>query len=153
MKYLLLLLNIFYSCSVSANYDVIDGDSLENEYERVRLQGIDAPEYPQICWNAYEEEYPCGVKSLEFLKSLINNQKVDCVCEAKPDRYGRKLCECFVGDTNLNKEMIRNGWALRYRTSKYKEDEQYAKEHLLGLWQGKFMRPALQRTLYRKNNK
>ena len=49
--------------------------------------------------------------------------------------------------------MVRNGWALRYRTSKYREDEQYAKQHLLGMWQGKFMRPALQRALYRKNKK
>lgn len=154
MKLMVLIALCFLqSFCARADLKVVDGDSLELDGERIRMQGIDAPEYKQSCRDENGGEYRCGLEALSYLKELIGTQKVDCRCEDKPDRYKRKLCECFVGNTNLNREMVRNGWAVAYRYEKFKKDEKYAKKHKLGIWQGKFMRPALWRSLKREQEK
>lgn len=143
-----------FSQFAHADLKVVDGDSLEQNNERIRLEGIDAPEYLQICENALAEEYNCGEKSTQYLQELIANKDVNCECLKQSDKYDRKLCECFIdNNVSLNQEMIRAGWATRYRTEKYLSDEQDAKQKGIGLWQGKFMRPALFRILQKfKNN-
>jgi len=149
----LILLCLLQGFCAQANVKIVDGDSLEIGDDRIRMQGIDAPEYKQSCRNKDGEKYRCGLEALAYLKNLAGDRKIDCRCEEKPDRYKRKLCECFVGNINLNREMVRNGWALTYRYDKYKRDENYAKKHKLGIWQGKFMRPALWRSLQREREK
>ena len=67
------------------------------------------------------------------------------------DRYKRIVAECFVGQTNLNKELVRNGWALAYRdySKDYIIDEEFAQENNLGLWKGTFIHPKK----WRKQNR
>lgn len=149
----LILLCLVQSFCAEANLKIVDGDSLELNGDRIRMQGIDAPEYRQSCRDKDGKEYRCGIEALNYLQNLVGKQKVDCCCEEKPDRYKRKLCECYAGNTNLNREMVRNGWAVAYRYEKFKKDEKYAKKHGLGIWQGKFMRPAFWRTLQREQEK
>src|SRR5512147_2320348 len=48
---------------------VIDGDTVIVAGERVRLQGIDAPELHQDC-TAYGQEWACGRTSAEWLKEV-----------------------------------------------------------------------------------
>ena len=74
----------------------------------------------------------CGVKSKDFLVSLIANQSVRCK-RKDIDRYKRIVAECFVGQTNLNKELVRNGWALAYRdySRDFINDEEFAKKNKL----------------------
>ena len=101
----------------------------------------------QLC-KMKEKNYKCGVKSKEFLVSLISKQSVNCNYKDK-DRYKRIVAECFVGQINLNKELVRNGWALAYRdySKDYVIDEEYAQENNLGMWKGTFIYPKQWRKL------
>jgi len=136
-----------------AAYTAVDGDSLEFGTRRIRLDGIDAPEFVQVCYDADNREYPCGVDALHYLENLLKGAEVRCDCAESKDKYDREVCECFADDVSLNKTMVFTGYAVTYRSDKYVADEQNAKEHKRGIWRGKFMRPALFRALERMQNK
>ncbi|TIM22124.1 MAG: thermonuclease family protein, partial [Mesorhizobium sp.] len=46
---------------------IVDGDTIEIHGQRIRFNGIDAPESSQNCSDASGQEYPCGRKSAEAL--------------------------------------------------------------------------------------
>ena len=46
---------------------VVDGDSLEINSIRIRLMGIDAPEYTQTCKTDTNKKYYCGQDSINHL--------------------------------------------------------------------------------------
>ena len=75
---------------------VIDGDTLEAKGERVRLQGIDAPEKGQSCESASGKRYPCGQEAIRALPERIGESKVACAIDAQRDRYGRALGVCSL---------------------------------------------------------
>ena len=131
------------------NIKVIDGDSLEINEHRIRLTGIDAPEFLQTCKDSSNKKYKCGIKSTEFLKNLIKDQVVTCQSHGK-DQYNRLLCTCYIGNTNLNQEMVKNGHAIPYLDATYNKDEEFAKHYKLGIWNGNFMHPRLFRLLNEK---
>ena len=91
---------------------------------------------------------PSGVKSKEFLVSLIGDKPIRCV-HKDVDRYKRIVAECFANNINLNKELVKNGWALAYRdySNDYVDDENFAKENALGMWKGTFIEPKKWRKL------
>ena len=139
--------------AASSAYTAVDGDSLAQGERRIRLDGIDAPEFVQVCYDADNREYPCGADALHYLENLLKDAEVRCDCLENKDKYDREICECFADDVSLNKTMIFTGYAVTYRSDKYVADEQNAKEHKRGIWRGKFMRPALYRALERMQNK
>jgi endonuclease YncB( thermonuclease family) len=123
---------------------VVDGDSLEIGAERIRFLGIDAPEYLQKCKTAQNKDYACGREAQAYLKDLIGSNKVTCISH-KRDIYERHLATCYVGETNLNREMVRSGHAVVYLADTYQAEETLAKAEHVGIWQGKFIRPRLYR--------
>jgi len=137
------------SVNIQEKIRIIDGDTIHINKIKYRLHGIDAPEIRQSC-KIKEKNYKCGVKSKEFLVSLIGNQSVKCN-QKDIDRYKRIIAECFVGKINLNKELVRNGWALAYRdySKEYVTDEEFAQENNLGIWKGTFIHPKKWRKLNR----
>ncbi len=156
MKYLVcLLIGCLYAVNAFAaqNVHVVDGDSLEMGKVRIRLEGIDAPEYYQDCRYPSKKKYACGLEAREFLQGLVEQGRVTCV-ERDLDRYKRSLCTCYVTNKigeklNLNEEMVRAGWAVVYKNkhSDYSAAEAEAKAEKRGMWQGKFMKPQLYRIL------
>ena len=126
---------------------IVDGDTIHLNGTKYRLYGIDAPEIKQLC-KINEKNYQCGVKSKEFLVSLIGNKKVICL-HKDIDRYKRIVAECFVNNINLNKELVKNGWALAYKeySKDYVVDEEFAQENDLGIWKGSFIEPKKWRKL------
>lgn len=145
---------IFLSSIVPAQeYTAVDGDSLLLGEQRLRLDGIDAPEFTQNCYTADGFEYACGLKALQYLADLLVEADVRCDCAPKPDIYNRRVCECFADDISLNQAMVYAGYAMSYRSEKYTAAEQNAKSAKRGIWQGKFMRPALYRALERAREK
>lgn len=144
--YVLGFILTFLASTASAQYKVVDGDSLEYEGKQIRLQGIDAPEFTQICMDANHKKYECGQEATKFLQKMIENSQVDCVCEQK-DKYKRDLCECFANGVSINRKMVANGHAMAYKTEKYVPEQQAAQNKKIGIWQGKFMRPAIYRIL------
>lgn len=154
-RYLYLIVECLWAFNTFAatNVRVIDGDSLEMGDTRIRLEGIDAPEYYQDCRYSNLKKYPCGLEAKAHLQSLVDMGKVRCI-EKDVDRYGRKLCSCYVTNkinetTHINEEMVRSGWAVVYKNkfSDYTAAEEEAKREKRGIWQGKFMKPQLFRIL------
>ena len=127
---------------------VIDGDTIKIGSEKIRFSGIDAPESyykgkEQICLKQ-NVKISCGKLSKEFLIQKINNQKVKCEIEPKPDTYKRKLGECFINNKSLSRLLVKNGYAFdypRYSKKKYARDQEHARENKLGLWDMKFEFP------------
>ncbi len=120
---------------------VIDGDTLEVRGERIRLHGIDAPENAQSC-EAGGKAWRCGQQASLALADRIGRLPVRCETFQR-DRYGRVIAICRQGETNLNRWMVRNGWALAYRrySTDYVAAENEARQTELGIWQGRFVPP------------
>lgn len=121
---------------------VVDGDTLDIHGNRIRMQGIDAPESAQLC-ERDGKPYRCGQQAANHLDQLIAGRPVRCVEEDR-DRYGRVVAICFVGSKDLNREMVRAGWAVAYRqySKAYVPDEEVAKAGRKGIWAGSFQSPA-----------
>jgi len=133
---------------IEGNAFVVDGDTIKINGEKIRFSGIDAPESyykgkEQICFKG-QDKISCGKLSKDFLIQKIDNQKVTCEIESKPDRYKRKLGECFVNKKSLSRILVKNGYAFdypRYSKKKYAKDQDHARANKLGLWNMKFEFP------------
>ena len=121
---------------------ITDGDTIKILNKRIRFHGIDTPEKNQFCIKN-SKEYRCGQEATNALKKKIDGKLVICKVQDKLDRYKRYIGVCFLGDVDLNKWMVRNGYAVAYRrySKDYVEDESYAKKNKLGLWNGTFIQP------------
>lgn len=116
---------------------VNDGDSITLGTERVRMRGIDAPEYTQTC-RRDGADYPCGTLARQSLVRLIAGRPVTCSGWQK-DRYGRLLGDCKAGDTDLNRAQVEAGWAVAY--GDFEREEAAARAAKAGIWAGTFDRP------------
>lgn len=132
-------------------YHAIDGDSFMIGKSEIRLHGIDAPEYRQTCTAANGKQEPCGKLARDQLSILIRNVKL--VCRTlDQDRYGRQVSVCRAGDTDINREMVRLGWAIAYRrhSQAYVSAEREARAARRGIWQWDFDMPEDYRNRSRK---
>ena len=133
---------------ISGVPSIIDGDTVKILNKRIRFFGIDTPEKKQFCVKN-SKKYRCGQEATDALKRKIGGKSVTCKVQDKLDRYKRYIGVCFLEDVDLNKWMVRNGYAVAYiRYSKdYIEDENYAKKNKIGLWSGNFIYPEKWRKL------
>ena len=121
---------------------VIDGDTIEIHGTRIRLNGIDAPESGQRCQNARGTAWRCGQQAALALSDRIGRRQVNCQ-QTDTDPYGRVVADCFAGGENLNRWMVREGWAVAYRqySTAYIAAEDDARTGQRGIWQGRFDMP------------
>lgn len=114
--------------------NVVDGDTiilLEKTPEgkrthRVQLEGIDAPEQGQ----------DGGEEAKEYLEELIWGETVTIEYNGD-DQYGRVLGRVLCGASRVNEEMVKEGWAWRYKRSTDRKLEAYeaeARAGRKGLW-------------------
>ena len=111
--------------------------------QRVRLQGIDAPEAAQACRQASGQRYRCGDRATQALGARIGTGTVTCTIEGR-DRYNRALSTCYTADgTDLNAWLVRQGYALAYRrySTKYVPEEDQARAVRAGIWADEFVPP------------
>jgi len=150
---ILLIVVIGYIYNVNFAYAnkvrIVDGDTIHINKVKYRLHGIDAPEIKQDC-QVNDRKYDCGVKSKNFLESLVENKEITCK-QKNIDKYKRIIATCYTEELNLNKEMVKSGWAIAYKyySKKYINDELFAQRNKLGMWQGSFLEPRK----WRKKNK
>ena len=118
---------------------VLDGDSIVIGGREMRLEGIDAPEGKQLCTRSIDnQQYQCGQQSRDWLKKLISGNEIK--CEGwEEDKYQRLLVTCWRGKVDLNRKMVRDGWAVSFGL--YEGEELAARGEGKGLWQGDFQRP------------
>ena len=112
---------------------VADGDTvtvLDPERQaqvRVRLTDIDTPERGQ----------PWGSRARQALADKVFRRQVR-VASRGEDRYGRTLARLYVGDRDINREMVQEGHAWVYRRYSSDawllEDERVAREGSRGIW-------------------
>jgi micrococcal nuclease len=111
---------------------ISDGDTLtivdqSKNQIKIRLAEIDTPESRQ----------PYGNKSKQELSGLCFGKNVTIQVQTK-DRYGRTVGRIYVGNLDVNAEMIRLGAAWVYR--QYAQDktlyklENQARKEQAGLW-------------------
>lgn len=109
-----------------------DGDTFEvlrdGEPERIRLVDIDSPESAQ----------PFGKAAKKYASDLCFGKTVRVEPKKKRDKYGRILATIYVDDSvNVNAELIKSGYAWRYKYSKNKQYgvlQHEAKQNRMGLW-------------------
>jgi endonuclease YncB( thermonuclease family) len=121
---------------------VVDGDTIQISTSKIRLVGIDAPESDQVCLNGRGERWACGIEARDRLKQKTDGKIWTCHSE-ELDRYGRMLGACQVDGQDINRWMVREGWALAFiRYSRvYEQDEKLARDSQAGLWVGAFIAP------------
>jgi endonuclease YncB( thermonuclease family) len=124
---------------------VIDGDTIEVHGQRIRFNGIDAPESSQYCDDAKGFEYPCGRRSAEALDGFLAASKPVHCAFVTWDRYGRFVGDCTRSDgTGVAAWMVEHGQALdwpKYSNGAYAAQQAKAKAAKVGLWVGSFQAP------------
>ena len=135
------------SADIIGKPKITDGDTIVINNIRIRFTGSDAPESyffgkTQTCIDSKGEEWECGKAATEKLKQLINDQTVRCSNEGQ-DRYGRTLGICYVGEIDLQAEMVKSGMAVAYLkySDRYEEEQNFAKKVKAGMWSGEFQEP------------
>lgn len=121
---------------------VIDADTLEVHGQRIRFNGIDAPEGGQRCLDAKGALVRCGQIAANALDAFIAGNPVTCTISGK-DRYDRALGGCSVRNVDLQDWLVRNGHALAYRqySKAYIPAEEEARRNKAGMWAGEFVEP------------
>jgi endonuclease YncB( thermonuclease family) len=85
---------------------------------------------------------PVSAPAAAELRSLIGDRAV--ACERRDtDRHGRMVAVCWAGAVELNREMVRAGWAIAYRhfSAIYVDDEAEARAAHRGICKGAFQDP------------
>ena len=153
LSFLVLVLFLFLNASadIIGEAKITDGDTIIINDIRIRFTGSDAPESyffgkTQTCLDGTGREWECGNAATQKLKELINNQTVRCTDEGQ-DRYGRTLGICYVGDMDLQAEMVKSGMAVAYLrySDRYEKEQNYAKKVKAGMWAGEFKQPEVWR--------
>lgn len=128
--------------AISGIASVVDADTLDIHGERVRLNGVDAPESGQKCKDAVGKFIRCGSIAANALDAWINRNPVTCEVTGK-DRYGRSLGECSVRGASVQEWLVVNGHALAYRaySTTYVTAELKAQQEHRGVWAGEFVMP------------
>ena len=120
-----------------------EGDHIQIGNTRIRLGGIDAPSVDQLCLNTQGERWTCGVAARDELIKYADNKSWTCHTRQTIDRRGRTVARCEVNGEDIQKWLVRNGWALSYArfSHDYDADEKEAREAKAGMWQGAFIAP------------
>lgn len=119
-----------------------DGDSLTIGQTRVRLFGIDAPEFDQQCQRG-GTNWPCGQTAAAELAALVTGREVRCMPTGL-DQHGRVVARCSVGSVDVNRTMVARGYAIAFRrySTDYVSAEESAKLTKRGIWSGTFTMPS-----------
>ena len=120
---------------------IIDADTVEIAGERLRLEGIDAPESRQTCKHG-GKRYDCGKDATSALRKKIGKESITCQGDTR-DRYDRLIAVCYLDELDLNGWLVRQGHALAYRrfSKRYVAAEDEARKAKRGIWQGQFIQP------------
>lgn len=131
-----------FAAEVTGAARIVDGDTIEIGSVKIRLQGIDAPETDQVCLSKESERWNCGIVARDELTKHTADAPWKCNGTAK-DRFGRLIATCEVNGENINRWMVRNGWAMSFvrYSHVYDSDENEAHKEKVGLWSGAFIKP------------
>jgi endonuclease YncB( thermonuclease family) len=139
---LILLPVIAHAADISGVPKIREGDQVMIGSSKIRLSGVDAPSVDQLCLDTKGERWTCGVAARDELIKHADNKSWTCHV-VRVDRRGRSVAHCEVDGEDIQKWLVKSGWALSYvRVSHdYDADEKAAREAKAGMWQGAFIAP------------
>jgi endonuclease YncB( thermonuclease family) len=152
MRFLIMIVMIvlaFFCMNSSRAEDAVikDGDTIQLAGVTYKLDGIDAPEFDQMCIDEHAEPWACGVEARDQLAKLIGKRGVHCE-DFGPNQIYTKwrtgVCTATGETTSLNALLVRQGFALNFEPDakgRFKDDEANARDKLSGLWRGCFVAP------------
>lgn len=142
-------------------YAVRDGDTLELTpadcllskigrsclAQRLRLFGVDAFESGQMCRDAADKAWPCGVVATRRLEALTARPGFACNVDSEfIDRHAREFAVCTVDGKDVGGMLVSEGLAFYYgRGLQYLPIEAEARKEKRGAWAGSFVRPQFWR--------
>ena len=107
---------------------VIDAGTLKIGDKVIKLQGVITPGARQKCRKG-SLPWLCGAAARGHLVKLAQDKTIRCLKSG--DYYAR----CFVGGTDLAKDLARNGWAVAAKDGLlYRDAEDTARAEKLGMW-------------------
>ena len=131
----------------AAGATVRDGDTIQLGEVTYRLDGVDAPEFDQMCIDDHADPWSCGVDARDQLTRLIGGRPVHCD-DLGPDKNFTKwhvgLCTVEGETVSLNQQLVQQGFAMDFEPSakgRFLDDEARARDAQLGLWKGCFVAP------------
>lgn len=128
---------------------VSDGDTIQvtdslGTKVKVRFYGIDCPETEKSnkrTGRVSKQGQPYGEEAYNSLQGKLKRQRVR-LDVMNIDRYGRAVSIVWLGNRNINLEMVAEGWAWAYKqyldrphASEYILAEEQARRERRGLWQ------------------
>lgn len=131
--------------SSNANIIVADGDSFALGTQKIRLDGIDAPEYRQSCTDPSSVLWECGKAARASLEQMLRQPGLTCKTDAT-DQYGRLIAVCSTSSiADIGAAQVKAGMAITHEyfgVRTYPDEEDSAKELKRGIWAGSFVRPS-----------
>jgi endonuclease YncB( thermonuclease family) len=139
---LVLLPSLAQAADITGVPKIREADLIQIGNSRIRLDAIDAPSVDQLCLNNKGDRWTCGVAARDELIRHTEGRNWTCHV-GQTDRRGRSLARCEVDGEDIQRWLVRSGWALAYtRFSRdYEADEAQAREAKVGMWQGAFIAP------------
>lgn len=131
--------------SLIGRASVIDGDTIEIHGERIRFNGIDAPESAQTCKDGNGQSYRCGARVADAVDQFLKASSPTRCEFIERDRYGRFVGDCYRADgISVQTALVRNGWAMdwaRYSGGAYADEQNAARDEEIGIWAGTVQPP------------
>lgn len=139
---MMLVVAAFLATSASAQTVVIDGDTIQQNGQRIRLFGIDAPDRLQTCDGGAWQPAPLATKALT---DFIGGRPVDCYqVDFDYNKNRRPSSVCYANGDDLQALMVDAGWAWSYRDSsgQYADAERLATAKRVGVHAHHCRRPV-----------
>jgi endonuclease YncB( thermonuclease family) len=111
---------------------IADGDSFtilteSKSQVKIRLHGVDCPEYQQYY----------GKRATQFVSDMVFGKQVE-VLKTDDDKYGRVVAIVHVNGVCVNEELLKQGLAWHYKqydkSERYAQLENKARSEKRGLW-------------------
>lgn len=132
---------------IKGEADVIKGNLIAINQQKIKLYGIDTPELAQLCY-VKGVPWQCGLTAKQKLAQKIKGKSLTCLTREQ-EKDNIPVAECFLGRQNLNAWLVENGWAIadRQNSRSFLSHEILAKRNKQGIYQSEFLKPSLWREI------